>query len=122
MDLRIFVPWRSKTQYSKRVGRPLRRVTPEQVNRRQNHAGRADAALRSAAFEKCILESTEFWVRRDAFDRDDARSLRLRYGYEAAIDQRAVHQHRTLCRCTGYAQIVEALAEAARQRAPGNPT
>lgn len=41
---------------------------------------------------------------------------------DPTIDQIREGLAGNLCRCTGYAQIVEAVAKAARRRAPGNPT
>src|SRR5205085_3364162 len=66
----------------------------KQGARRNQHAGRADAALRAAGFEKSLLKRVEAIIARQPFDRDDARALQLADGDETRVDDFAVNQNR----------------------------
>src|ERR1700683_3215174 len=60
---------------------------------RQNHSRRADAALRTAAFQECFLQGVEGLCRRQSFDRNNAGTSSLEDRHQAAVYQCAIHQH-----------------------------
>ena len=68
------------------------RVFVEQVVGGEDHAGGADSALRSAAFEEALLDGVEFFATGEAFDRGDARAFGLENGDEAGVDELSVHE------------------------------
>jgi len=55
------------------------------------HAGSADAALRSTAFEKSFLKRMQLGINGEAFYGFDARAAGLKDGHEAAIHEFAIH-------------------------------
>src|SRR5205085_536358 len=56
------------------------------------HAGRADAALRAAGFEEGLLKRVEAAIARQPFDGDDADVLQLADGDEAGVDDFAIDE------------------------------
>src|SRR5208282_1614523 len=64
------------------------------MNRCQNHSRRADAALCTAAFQKCFLQGVQGFSRRQSFDRNNVRPSSLKNWHEAAVYKGAIHQHR----------------------------
>ena len=67
----------------------------EQTHRRQNHARRTHAALRASVNQESLLHGVELAGVGDAFNRADIRALGLQRWHQAAIHQRAVHDHGT---------------------------
>jgi hypothetical protein len=61
----------------------------------ENHSRRADAALRSAAFEKRLLDCVKFIAVRDSLDRSDFRAFGVHCGDKTAIHEFAIHHDRT---------------------------
>ena len=51
-------------------------LSVQQVHRCENHPRRADAALRSAALQKSLLQRVQLFALRQSFNRDDARACR----------------------------------------------
>ena len=64
----------------------------EQVVGGEDHAGSADAALRSALLEEASLDGVEFLVDCDAFDGGDVGGFGLEDGDEAGVDEFTVHE------------------------------
>src|ERR1051325_3842229 len=65
----------------------------QQTDGGDDHARRADAALRSAAGDEGFLYGVKLVVRSHAFDRPDLCAFDLHDRNEAAIDQHAVNKH-----------------------------
>jgi hypothetical protein len=61
---------------------------------REDHSGRADAALGATAVEKGLLQELQATVRGKAFDGDDFCAVCLKRGNKATIYQRSVNQNR----------------------------
>ncbi len=78
------------------LDRPLvgPRIAREEIARRHQHAGRADAALRGAVAMEGELQRVEGTALGQALDRDDLAARRLPGGHEAGANLLAVHQHR----------------------------
>src|SRR5690606_1188532 len=71
------------------------RIVLEQVARGHDHAGRAIAALQSAALHETFLQRMERVAPRQAFDRRDLAAVHLRGQHQAGLDHLAVEQYRT---------------------------
>src|SRR4029077_6095649 len=69
------------------------RIAYEKIYGSQNHAGRADAALRAAVSEESLLNGVKMRRIRKPFDRTDFRAIGLQRGYETAVDERAIDFH-----------------------------
>src|SRR5262245_32265976 len=67
----------------------------QQTDRGQHHAWRANAALRSAAFNEGLLHGVESIAVGNSFDGDDLDTVSLHERHETAVDQLAVEQNRT---------------------------
>src|ERR1700722_5661223 len=65
------------------------------MHRGQNHARRADSALRTAVFQKRVLHGSRARIGPQSFDCHYTRSLGLEHRHQAAVHQRAIHEHRT---------------------------
>ena len=70
------------------------RVMREQMRGGHQHARRADAALRAAALQKCLLQRMENAVVCEPFDGLNVCAFGLQNRNEATIDQLAIHAHR----------------------------
>jgi hypothetical protein len=68
--------------------------TPRDVERRHDHAWRADAALRTAFRRERILQRMELAVLAQAFDRQHVSAVEMRGGNQARVDGDPIDQHR----------------------------
>jgi hypothetical protein len=99
----------------------------EQVARRHQHAGGADAALRGAVTMKGALQLRHRLAAREPFDRDDRAALDLGERREAGTDLAAIDEHRAgaaVARVatdlgTGEAKLVAQHVREARDRRRG---
>ena len=71
------------------------RVSREQIHGGENHAGRADAALRSAVRQKRLLDGVQAIGTGNSFDRADFCALGLEGRHETTVDQCAVDFNRS---------------------------
>src|SRR4051812_13745625 len=62
--------------------------------RRDDHPGRADAALGAAAIEEALLHRRELAALRDAFDGEHRGAIDLAHGDEAGVDELAIDEDR----------------------------
>lgn len=89
------------------------RINVEQRSRGDQHSGRADSALRAAAFQKSLLKRIEPPISREAFDGENSRAIDLTNRNEAGVDHFAVDYHRARAAlaftaalfCPGQAQV-----------------
>src|SRR5262245_10817709 len=66
-------------------------MTSEQVRRRENHPGCADAALRAAVIDECLLHRAQSVASAgNTFNGRDGRVLGLKHRRQAAVDQLTV--------------------------------
>src|SRR5437667_2960350 len=86
------------------VARRLR-VLREQMDRRHDHAWRAEAALQAVAVPESLLHRMQMAVR-DAFDRRDRRAVGLHGEHRARLDGLAVDEHRARAADAGLAADV----------------
>ena len=96
-----------------------RRIVPQQRDRRNDHARRADSALRRAMVEKSLFQPLGKRVV-EPFDGRDRASLDLTDGGQAGADGRAVDKHRAGAAIAGVAARLDAgdaeiVAQGARQ-------
>src|SRR4051794_9347776 len=68
-------------------------IALQQVGRGHQHAGRADAALRAAAGQKCPLQRVHFSVAGQTLDGFDACALTLQHRNQATVYKLAIHAH-----------------------------
>ena len=68
----------------------IQRRIPAERDRRHDHPGRADAALRAAVLDEGMLQRV---TAAQAFDRHHPRPVDLRDRHQARIHRRAVHEH-----------------------------
>ncbi len=97
------------------------RIARQQIARRHQHAGRADAALRRAVALKGALQRAQAAVLGEALDGHDPAALDLAQRHQAGADLGAVEQHRAGAAVAGVAADLGAgQAEiVAQHRAPG---
>src|SRR5712692_9451287 len=66
----------------------------KQIHRRQNHARRADAALRAAAFDERLLHGVQLIAGCQGFDGFDISALDLGDRYQTTVNDLAINHHR----------------------------
>ena len=70
------------------------RAAPQEIDRRHDEAGRAEAALYGPRIDECLLHGVQFFAVAEALHRRHLVSVRLRGEHEAGTDEDAVEQHR----------------------------
>src|ERR1700723_326566 len=66
-------------------------IVIEQIDRRENHSGSADAALRAAMRDECLLHGMKLLAICDAFNGANHRAFSLKNGDEASVHESTVH-------------------------------
>jgi hypothetical protein len=65
----------------------------EQIERREQHAGRAEATLKAVVLVKSLLERVQRAVRAKSLDREELHPVRLNGQHQARAGRLAVHEH-----------------------------
>src|SRR5581483_8041266 len=84
------------------------RVAAQQVDGRDDEAGRAEAALHGAGVDERLLDGVELAAVREPLHRRHLVPVRLRGEHEARADEHAVEQHRARAALALLARVLRA--------------